>query len=520
MITNYKNFLLLEKNLTVELLSRKDENWWDNFVKNLTMNKSFYLDQFNKVKIKNYDEIIGNIIDLSTGKVDKDKAYAYFTSTGKKGGRYEDVIELENGEFVGLNDLLRTWDFGSNPGSSLGTIQTRINETIQAIVFAIRYKKGAPITEEDIKEFIADYNNPEAKYVDKTLLKVGLNVKIGKKNLTAISDEWMYTYMTIANELFDKYLDDINSYFFYQAFFDDENSTPKILRNQFHKILKKMNLGFEIDFAKWNPADIFIVNEDKEREIKERILLCEDMEELNIVIDYYFDKNYLVGMSLKKISPDRKLHLIVNKEEKSDFKYIKSTTSKESTASMSVNIHVEAESTIPTAKNQVMTARIYTGDKESNIILEIKGRDAKYGKASMSYLNKVLKDVGVDPIPTFDSEEISEMNDTDLINAIEGYYKVMGEELGTTDTKTDRYNIKESRSKLISKYQGLLLANILELNKNKPAKDGIIGKFLFMFGKKDKKSDYIVKHLFYYAYAMGNEIFQNCKYYRIGNSSR
>ena len=239
----------------------------------------------------------------------------------------------------------------------------------------------------------------------KTLLKVGLNVKIGKKNLTAISDEWMYTYMTIANELFDKYLDDINSYFFYQAFFDDENSTPKILRNQFHKILKKMNLGFEIDFAKWNPADIFIVNEDKEREIKERILLCEDMEELNIVIDYYFDKNYLVGMSLKKISPDRKLHLIVNKEEKSDFKYIKSTTSKESTASMSVNIHVEAESTIPTAKNQVMTARIYTGDKESNIILEIKGRDAKYGKASMSYLNKVLKDVGVDPIPTFDIRE-------------------------------------------------------------------------------------------------------------------
>jgi hypothetical protein len=209
---------------------------------------------------------------------------------------------------------------------------------------------------------------------------------------------------------------------------------------------------------------------------------------------------------------DHEVRFIINKQEKSSFKYLYSTTSNDPTASMSVNIYVESESTIKTVKQQVMTARIYTGDQESDMVLEIKGANSKYGKAGMGYLNKVLNDTGINSIPShFDIGLTNE----ELIQKIEEYYSRL--QMGKTNTKTDRYNIRDSRSRLIGKYQSLMLVEILESNKNKSFKNGIIGRLMFMFNKISK-TDYIIKQLFYYAYAMGNEIFENCKYFRISNS--
>lgn len=517
MITNYKNFSLLERNINIEMLSRYDE-WWDNFIKKLKKNKPFpvkFNDEFSEVVIDNPRKIINNIVDRKTGKVDKQKAYDFFTEKGVKGSRYnKEVIKLTNGQRIGLNDLMRTWEFGSSAGTSTGTKQTRINETIQAICLSIRYRKKEDITIEDIEYFVDNYNGPDIKYVDKVLKNVGLNVQITEEDLRNNKD-WYYTHMTLSNEIYSFLNDDIR-YFFYQAFFDIENYLPKVIRNKFYEIMRNMQIDFKIDFAKWNPADIFIVNEEKEKQILERLLLCKDMEELNMVMDEYFNEGSLIGVSLKKLDPNRKMHFVINKQEESNFKYIKSTASISPMASMSVNIHAEVNSTIPTTKDQTMTARIYTGDEESNVVLEIKGSSSKYGKASMSYLNKVLSDVELGPIPSYNSDEIEEMSNDDLKSAIEQYYSIL--KIGSNSTKGNRSNIEEKRSKLISKYQSLILVNILETNKNKPINSGVVGRFLFALNKKRNKTDYIVKHLFYYAYAMGNEIFENCKYYRIGSN--
>ena len=457
MITGFKNFLLLERKLNIELLSRYD-SWWTNFLHKLQMNEPFPIDEFNEVQIKNVRKITSAIVDIKTGKVDKQKAYDFFTDKGKKGSRYDKkAIKLTNGDKIGLNDLVRTWEFGSSPGTSTGTRQTRVNETIQAIYLAIRHKLKRPINKNDIEYFIDEYDDVNSVFVNKILKKVGLNVRIDEEDLLARGD-WMHTHIEIANALFDL-LDDEDRFFFYQAFFDLEGSLPRIIKTKYYDILRNMKIKIKIDFAKWNPADIFVVNEEFEDDIKLRIGMCRDMEDLNLTMDYYFENNQLVGLSLKKINPERTPFFVVNKTEVSDFKYIKSTASANPTASMSVNLYAEVESTIPTAKERIMTSRIYTGDQVSNMVLEIKGSTSKYGKASMSYLNNLLEKVGIEPIPPHNSWEIKHMSEEDLIEAITEYYSIL--KMGTTQTRGERHDIKNSRSRLIGKYQSLILVLLM-----------------------------------------------------------
>ena len=513
MITNYKNFLF-ERKLNVELLSR-DDDWWLNFLNKLTMNKPFNLDDFTEVTIDNATEIANSIIDADgeSFRVDKQKAYDFFTEKGKKGSQYKHNILLSNGEYIGLNDLDRTWEFGSHPGTSIGTKQTRVNETIQCIYLAIRQKKGRPINPRDILRFIEDFQK-DTPYAIKIYKKVGTTSKIAIEDLD-IQRGWMDTHITIANLLFD-YLDEDRKYVFYQAFFDDENAIPKILRHKFYELVKELT-KVDVDIAKWNPSDLYIVNIDKELELIDKINICTDLEELNIVMDYYFEKKYLISISLKKLDLSRDVRFIINKEETSKFNYIKSSTSLDPTSSMSVSIHAEVDSTIPTKnKQQTIVARIFTGEQESDIMLEVKGKDAMYGKVGMSFLNDVLTRARVKSISSYNDDEIKNLSNEEIIEKINMYYDKL--DMIKNVTRGERHDIKETRSKLISKLQALMFVDILEENKNtRYFAKGILGTITSLF-KKQTKTEYIVKQLFYYAYAMGNEIFQNCKYFRISNS--
>lgn len=502
---------MTERKLNIELLS-KDDNWWKKFVTNISSNIPFFINDFDEVIIKNSSDIMNNIIDLKTNKVDKQKAYNFFTKGGKKGDVYNHNIELSNGDKIGLNDLERTWEFGSSPGTSIGTKQTRVNESIQAIYLAIRQKKKSNISEDDILKFIEDYkkDNSDALSIYK---KIGTDAKITIDDLDT-KRGWMETHIKISNMLFD-YLEDEYKYSFYQSFYNDPNAISNVIRYKFYKLIKR-ETELDIDIAKWNPSDIFCVSIYREHNMIKKIMECSNIEELNNLMDYFFVKKYLVGISLKKVDILKKVRFIINKDEKSKFKYLYSTTSLIPTASMSVNIYVESESTIPTSKKQVMTARIYTGDKESDMVLEIKGSSSKYGKAGMSYLNNVLMSANLSQIPSHNSDYIKSLTNEDIITKIEDYYNKL--KIGKTITKTDRYDISDTRSKLIGKLQSLILVDILESNKNiRYTKGGFIEFIMSYFNKKVSKTDYVVKQLFYYAYAMGNEIFENCKYFRISN---
>jgi len=520
MITNYNKFILNEKNINIELLSRSYENWWNVFLKKLNNNESFELVNGDIVYIKNYSEIISKILNDKLNGVDIQRAYDFFTKKdGKKGNRYnKQAIELTNGRFIGLNDIKRTTEFGSSPGSSTGLVQTRINETIQTIFFSLRYNKKNTLTEDDVNNFIEKMPDKNLDDICEDLLNVYINIDtkaIIKKSDLSPEKGWMTTHLDLANALFDilDFEEKSNlKYVFYQAFAEKE--LLNVIHNKFYELIHNIpDLNININFAKWNPADVFVVNSKEENKMIENIRKCTDFVTFNSQMDIYFNERWLIGISLKKITRENNLKFIINKDEESYFYYDYSNASINPLASMSVNIHVNTTSTIHTNTKQIMTARIYTDKEESDILLEIQGVKSKGGKASLNYLNKVLTDIDVTPIPTY--KEIFLTND-ELINEIEKYYSILDKNK-LTKTRGSNHDISKTRSKLISKYQSLMIVDILETNKNKPIRNTVLDKFFYSFTKMSK-SDYIVKSLFYYAYAMGNEIFQNCKYYRISNS--
>ena len=107
-----------------------------------------YTSLTRKIKVLNPQEIIDNIVD-SRGKYSPYNASKFF----KKNIRYVPVIETEQG-MLRLNDIYRTRTFGSNGGSSMGLVATRLNESIQALFLSLRQYKGENLTDTDYDSLI------------------------------------------------------------------------------------------------------------------------------------------------------------------------------------------------------------------------------------------------------------------------------------------------------------------------------------------------------------------------------
>jgi hypothetical protein len=55
----------------------------------------------------------------------------------------------------------------------------------------------------------------------------------------------------------------------------------------------------------------------------------------------------------------------------------------------------------------------------------------------------------------------------------------------------------------------------LEKYKKYPYKKDIFSWIKFILNKKPSVTNYVIKEIFYYAYSMGGELFDNSKFYRI-----
>ena len=85
-----------------------------------------------KSRIINSDEIIDRI--TKNGNFDSNLSTDFF----KPKTLYKPVLKSEDGRMFHLNDLEKTKEFGSSRGSSLGTVDSKIIETIQCMFFALQ----------------------------------------------------------------------------------------------------------------------------------------------------------------------------------------------------------------------------------------------------------------------------------------------------------------------------------------------------------------------------------------------
>jgi len=509
-LKKYTGFIT-EKRLTIPELN-KDEARWEMFLTKLRNKAPFIYHDGSEVIIKNPDEIIESITD-DNGELDMDKVIEYL----KPHNRYAPVIKTNKGD-IKLNEFHKTVEFGGGSGTSLGSVNARTYETIQAIFFSLRQYLGRTIEPGDIHLLYTDTNEVQPGLDintadDKTaiLKDVKSTKNITRDDLKFFEDKgWIYTYIKTANEFFDS-LNTDKHYTFYHAY-AGHGIADQVYRS-FIKAFRNINKEnkVRISMSRWNPSDLWAVESEYEQEIINVLKNTEDITELNTIMDSAFDNKYLVGISLKKIPLNKEIQLIVSKTLQTNFTYDYSSASLGPFDTLTVQLHSKSFSWLGQKREETLDARIYSGKELGNIFLEVKGTSSKYGKASLNFINSILGRVNIEPIPLYQDIDLT---DKQLKRRITNYYRTIPNLEKNVSTSL-RWNISDVRSKLISKYQALMLVDKLERNKKKPYKRGVFNWIKFLFNSKLSVTNYVVKEIFYYAYSMGGELFDNTKFFRI-----
>lgn len=480
-----------ESKLSLFELIRQDKN--GNFkgnilIQRLKNNEPLYTSLTHKINILNNEEIINNIIDRK-GKYSPYLASNFF----KKENKYVPVFKTEKG-ILKLNDIYRTRTFGSSKGTSMGTVGAKLNECVQSLFFSYRQFKGENLTKFDYNNII-QYDNNRTFINDKILQNLRIPVILNEYIIYDFSN-WFDTYIEISNVIFNK-LDSSKNYIIYHSFYND--GLTKSIRDTFQKLIKNENIDFKISLPKWNPSNIYLVDSDLDNYITEQISNCLSLKEMNKIMDEHFNKKELISINLKKMNCDD-IELFITKDESPKFKYTYSMISEEPFESMTVYINAESDF-ILTDEKEKLEVRIFSGLRESNVFLEIKDKNGKFGKINIKYLNYILKKLDLDTLPEYTDLQFYDYEQ--LINKIDKMYYKLNDKVEFTKINNNGKSITSHRSKLISKYQSLLLISILENNKN------------IMIQGTESISDFIINKLFYYGYSIKNDFFDSCKYYRV-----
>lgn len=454
-----------------------------------------------KSPIVNDEEIIDKITD-DTGRFDSDKAKRFFTT----GNRYKKNIQVEDDTTLyQLNDIEKTSDFGSSGGSSLGTIETRVVECLQCLFLALRQTKGDVSLSNDCVEELFD----EMGNVRQDLLQnIRVPIQITSDLIEQYSEKWISTFIATANALYeirpvytkDKETDDNilsrrKTYIFYQIGFNMD----------FTHVLSETYRGFRettgIPIAKWTPSDIWAIHKSQHSSIMHRINNCDNIEQLNFVIDQLFDQKSVRGISLKKLKTielESDIKLVINKVTPvPNYKFDEVVTSNNYLGSLGVRIIVDQISPIENQNyKENMDVRSFSGPNEpSDVSGEVIGTSARHGKVGLARINKIIsmvsKEKGI-TVPSIETKlELRTKSDEELLEEIQRLnerIKELGRGVGTRSSIS-------GRARLVSKYQSLKFADILYSYR--------------------ELADEIIEKVFYYAMAIKNDKFDSPKYVRI-----
>lgn len=495
LVKPFGNFGRSESKLSLFELIKQDKDGvfkGNVLIQRLKNNEPLYTSLTRKVEILNPQEVIDNIID-SRGKYSPYKASKFF----KRGNRYVPVFQTKDG-YIRLNDIYRTRTFGSSGGSSMGTVGTRLNECIQSLFISLRQFKGENLTENDYDNII-QYEDDKTVVNEQLLPNLRIPVLLNEYIMFDFSN-WFHTYTQIANELFTN-LDSSKTYTIYHAFYN--GGLVKTIRDKFQQLVKEESITFKVTMSRWNPSDIYLVDSSMDESITKEILNCSSLDEMNMIMDTHFDSKELISVNIKKVNETDTAELIVTKDESPKFKYTYSTVSEDPFESMTVYVNAVSDFSL-TDEKEKLEVRIFSGVRESNVFLEIKGKSGKFGKINIKYLNHILKGLDLETLPEY--TDLQSYDYEELINKIDKMYHKLEGKVEYTKPIGGGKTITSHRSKLISKYQSLLLVMLLEENKE-------VRKY-----RRQTVSDYILTKMFYYGYSLKNDFFETCKYYRVKTS--
>lgn len=514
--------ILEEVNLSLSELSKKNKDGkirGQVFVDKVKGQEEFVFNKPDEPKIK---KKIKSIIDDNGGEKLNQEIETILTTNGEydpkkaevifKKRNYIDVIKSEDDVVYKLTDIEKTADFGSSGGASLGTKNTRIVESIQCIYLSFRQLTKNNLRENDNP--ISLLGSEEGKDI---LSRVSIPEEVDFEDFNLFTNNWNNTFYRTANALYSIRTQLVLS--------KDRNSIldqNKVYN--FHQIASKSNLietiiqvykecEKEIPISKWTPSDIWACNSEREEEIITLLKDIKYMDDLNNFINELFDIKDLIGISLKKVSSsDEKLNLVINKETPKPI-YILESISITENATKTINTSINAQrfSSVFGDGIEKLELRSFSGaDTIQDISAEVIGKDARQGRIGLKAINSILLKYGVEEIPFYNDLLFNKGVDKLIDEVSELNYSIL-KKMNVETKKEINYNTTISIPRIVSKYQGLLLAKKLLDNSEKTFDFTIIEDKRYPITKGDK----ILQEIFYYALSIENSKFESPKYVRV-----
>ena len=508
-ISNYKTFLEeVELNLSELGKIRGDEKRGDILVTKLkSENPTLTTNNNKEVIIDKMRDDEGNWIepsdvvdDITTdGEYDPDKAKKYFT----KGTRYEPVFKDDDGDEFRLNQFKKTKEFGSAGAGRL----VKQFESAQCIFLAIKQAfperyLGYSNLESFSKKFKKYINYPgHLVHLPDVVMKEddmrGFKIDENLINDFLQDPEWVETFCKIPNRLWSKsgnYIDTNKVYSIYHVGYSGTDSPYVAIYNKY-KELSKVDGFTDINISKYCPADVYMISIIDKDKIITDINSTETINELNAVLNKYFDTKMLVPISLKKISGNFKI--ITNSELGKDLPdfFIKSFMvgsdmkgigSKISTTSIWKH---KNDKDVDIKDRNINFDSSDTG-KLQNIDGEVEGSASRHGKVSFKAIKRILdsKIENGSKIHKLQSyQELSILNIDQLkslvkslISNINKIKKQIEGDLIIVKPITRGTDISNSEKKLISRIQSLqVVLSIIQLhNINHKEANDVITKIL------------------------------------------
>jgi|688.fasta_scaffold41936_2 hypothetical protein len=404
-IPNYKSFLEeVELNLAELGKVRDNEKRGDVLVRKLKDDPSFTTNNNKNIEVDKMKDEEGNwvepsdvIDDITTdGEYDPDKAKKYFT----KGTRYEPVFKDEDGGEFRLNQFKKTKEFGSAGAGRL----VKQFESVQCIFLAI--KQVFPeryLGSSNLIRFFNEFVNYPSNLVHlpDVVMKEdemrGFKIDENLMNDFLQDPNWLETFFKIPNRLWTKtgnYIDTNRVYSIYHAGYSGSDSPYTAIYNKY-KELSKIEDFTDINITKYCPADVYMISIIDKDKIITDINSTETINELNAVLNKYFDTKMLVPISLKKISGNFKI--ITNSElgkELPDF-FIKSFMVGSDMRGISSKISTTSIWKHRNDKDVDIKDRNINFDssdtsKGQNIDGEVEGSSSRHGKVSFKAIKRIL----------------------------------------------------------------------------------------------------------------------------------
>jgi len=397
----------------------------------------------------------------------------------------------------------------SSKGSGGGAKGTTLQESAMCVYAAIRYTWGNG-------DLVCDLKRCKQVLNDNTYKEALKSCRIPKEiNLEKVKDldkEWKDSLCVGANQIFDKIK--AGDYIFERG-----GDIDKAIAKVYSACNKKPGGGtYFSNKNKWNPSDIWVYEDGKEKYIKDQLSQKNiTIDSLNTELETLFDDKILMGISLKK-SPGSSTMKQLNKGGPAAFAQRKRANGTVFKARKSKSMVIFDNGTKQVKKpdkkwpmdiylyygngpQDRFQARNFGGQSDGQWQLELKGISANQGKIKGEVVRKVLDGAGFTGLPNevdfskCDSQKVT-ANANKITTDIYDLLKHFSATGLSKDKETDINLIKQrTKSYRFSKINGLNLLKWMEdhakgAEKTSEASKAMKEIYLYASSQSEKASTY------------------------------